>query len=59
MVARYDILKHPNLKYTEDGAAAPYTHSPGCLYNAGQFSFTFTSADEIEIIDLEEESHEE
>ena len=55
---KYDILKHPNIKYTEDGGAAPYTHSPGCLYDAGQFSFTFTSADEIEIIDMEE-SHEE
>ena len=55
---KYDILKHPNIRFTEDGGAAPYTHSPTCLYDVGQFSFTFTSLEEIEIIELEE-SHEE
>lgn len=25
---KYDLKKHPNLKYTEDGGAAPYIHTP-------------------------------
>ena len=30
---KYDILKHPNITLTSDGGAAPYTHSPVCLYD--------------------------
>ena len=26
-------MKHPNVQYTEDGGAAPYVHSPHCLYD--------------------------
>ena len=29
----YDLMKHPNVQYTEDGGAAPYVHSPHCLYD--------------------------
>ena len=25
--------KHPNVQYTENGGAAPYVHSPHCLYD--------------------------
>ncbi|MGI5953720.1 VirD4-like conjugal transfer protein, CD1115 family [Dysosmobacter sp.] len=53
---KYDLMKHPNLKLTEDGGAAPYIHSPICLYAADDLSFIFTSLDEIEIIDELEES---
>ena len=30
---KYDLMKHPNVQYTEDGGAAPYVHSPHCLYD--------------------------
>lgn len=33
---KYDLLKHPNIAYTEDGGAAPYLHSPHCLYDMRQ-----------------------
>lgn len=26
-------MKHPNIQFTEDGGAAPYVHSPHCLYD--------------------------
>ena len=61
---KYDILKHPNLRETEDGGAAPYLHSPVCLYGAEDLSFPFVTLDSVEIIgasdshDLEE-YHEE
>lgn len=51
---KYDILKHPNIALTEDGGAAPYVHSPACLYDVGDIDFTFTGLDEIEIIESEE-----
>lgn len=55
---KYDLMRHPNIRLTEDGGAAPYVHSPVCLYAEDDLSFTFTSLDEIEIIDFEtEESH--
>ncbi len=28
-----DLMKHPNVQFTEDGGAAPYVHSPHCLYD--------------------------
>ena len=30
---KYDLMKHPNIAYTEDGSAAPYLHSPHCMYD--------------------------
>lgn len=30
---KYDLMKHPNIAFTEDGGAAPYLHSPHCLYD--------------------------
>ena len=29
----YDLMKHPNIAYTEDGGATPYVHSPYCMYD--------------------------
>lgn len=59
MDAKYDLERHPNLKYTGDGGAAPYVHNAPCLYDVGDLDFEFTSLDEIEIIDeLEESDHE-
>lgn len=53
---KYDILRHPNIKRTEDGGAAPYIHSPVCLYDLGDVDFTFTSLDDIEFITETEDS---
>lgn len=53
---KYDILKHPNIKRTGDGEAAPYVHSPVCLYDLGDLSFSFTSLTDIEFISETEES---
>ncbi|MFR3237162.1 MAG: VirD4-like conjugal transfer protein, CD1115 family [Acutalibacter sp.] len=50
MDKKYDLLKHPNLSYTEDGGAAPYIHSPACLYSQDDLSFPFTSLEEVDII---------
>ena len=30
---KYDLMKHPNVQFTEDGGASPYVHSPHCLYD--------------------------
>ena len=30
---KYDLMKHPNIACTEDGGAAPYVHSPYCMYD--------------------------
>ncbi len=53
---KYDLMKHPNIKYTADGGAAPYIHSPACLFDTGDLDFSFTSLDDVEIIDFMEES---
>lgn len=51
---KYDILKHPNIKETEDGGAAPYVHSPNCLYAADDLSFPFTTLADVEIVGASE-----
>ena len=48
---KYDLMRHPNIKLTGDGGAAPYVHASRCLYSAGDLDFTFTSLDDVEIID--------
>jgi len=53
---KYDLMRHPNIKRTADGGAAPYTHSARCLYAADDLDFTFTSLDDIEIFEDTEES---
>lgn len=30
---KYDLMKHPNIAFTEDSGAAPYLHSPHCMYD--------------------------
>lgn len=56
---KYDLMKHPNIKLTHSGGAFPYIHSPVCMYSAGDLDFTFTSLDELEIIDEIEDTEEE
>lgn len=48
---KYDLMRHPNIKLTGDGGVNPYIHASRCLYSAGDLDFTFTSLDEVEIID--------
>lgn len=55
---KYDILKHPNIKLTEDGGAAPYIHHPGLTFAQEDLSLPFESLDNILIIDEEELSNE-
>ena len=56
---KYDLMKHPNIKFTADGGAAAYIHSPVCLYDAGDLDFSFTSLDDVEIIESMEELQNE
>ena len=30
---KYELMRHPNISLTEDGGAAPYLHSPRCMYD--------------------------
>ena len=55
MDRKYDILKHPYIKLTEDGGAAPYIHHPGLTYVREDMSLPFDSLENIEIIDITEE----
>ena len=55
---KYDILKHPNIKLTEDGGAAPYIHHPGLTFAQEDLSLPFDGLDNIIIIDEEELSNE-
>lgn len=55
---KYDILKHPHIKMTEDGGAAPYIHHPGLSFVQEDLSLPFDSLDYIEIIDEEDTHHE-
>ena len=51
MDRKYDILKHPDLKLTEDGGAAPYIHCPGLTYALEDFPLPVDSWESIEIIE--------
>lgn len=55
---KYDILKHPHIKLTEDGGAAPYIHYPGLTFEQEDLSLPFDGLDNIEIIDAEDFHHE-
>lgn len=54
-VSEHDILKHRNLKYTEDGGAAPYVHRPDMDYTLDDLAFVPENIETIEIIDDLEE----
>ena len=51
MDRKYDILKHPGLKLTEDGGAAPYIHRPGLTYALEDLPLSTDSWESIEIIE--------
>ena len=56
---KYNILKHPNIKETEDGGAPPYIHKPSAVdYSLPDLPYEVNSLDDIELIELEEYEHE-
>lgn len=48
---KYDILKHPNIRRTEDGGAPPYLHTPLRAFAADDLSFPIENIDDIEILE--------
>ncbi len=48
---KYDLLKHPNIRFTEDGGAPPYLHKPLRAYAAEDLSFSFSDLNDIEIME--------
>ena len=55
---KYDLMKHPNIKLTDRGGGVPYLHSPVCMFSAEDLNFTFSTLEELEIIEMEELSEE-
>ncbi len=51
---KYDLTKHPNIKEAHTGGAFAYVHSPVCMFSADDLDFTFTSLEEVEIIEMED-----
>ncbi len=51
-------MKHPNIKLTDRGGGVPYLHSPVCMFSAEDLNFTFSTLEELEIIEMEELSEE-
>ena len=51
MDKKYDILKHPYIRLTEDGGAAPYVHHPGLSYALPDLSIPVEDLDYIEILE--------
>lgn len=47
---KYDLMKHPNIKETEDGGAPPYVHHPGWSYALDDLP-EFESLDDFEIFE--------
>ena len=59
MDKKFDILAHPNIKFTADGGAVPYTHSKEGKYFRRDLSFTVREdLSNLEIINLEEKQDE-
>lgn len=58
---KFDLMKHPNIKDTEYGGAAPYIHKAEQPPVAVQedLSFTFTGLDNVELIEMEELDNEQ
>lgn len=52
--AKYPLERHPKIKLTEDGGAAPYLHQPDVSFAQEDLALIFDSLDEIEIIELED-----
>ena len=48
---KYDILKHPNIRRTEDGGAPPYLHTPLRAFAADDLSFPIENIDDIDFLE--------
>ena len=55
---KFEILRHPNIKLTEDGGAVPYIHHPGLTFAQDDLSLPFDGLENILIIDEEDLHHE-
>ena len=55
---KYDILKHKNLKRTEDGGAPPYVHRPQVDYSLPDLPYQFRSLDDYDFIEMEDTQHD-
>ena len=47
--AKYDLMKHPNIRYTEDGGAGPFNYAKAPLAH-DDFTFDETRYDEYELL---------
>lgn len=55
--AKYDLMKHPNIRYTEDGGAGPFNYAKAPLAH-DDFTFDETRYDDYELL-LDEDIIEE
>lgn len=56
---KYDLMKHPNIKLTEDGGAAPYVHkSLPTKFEVSDLPYDFRSLDDYQFETMEESEHE-
>ena len=53
MDEKYDLKKHPNVKYTEDGGAGPYNYAKAPLAH-DTFTFDETRYEDYELLTGEE-----
>ena len=51
--AKYDLMKHPNIRYTEDGGAGPFNYAKAPLAH-DDFTFDETRYDDYELILVED-----
>ena len=47
--AKYDLMKHPNIRYTEDGGAGPFNYAKAQLAH-DDFTFDETRYDDYELL---------
>ena len=47
--AKYDLMKHPNIRYTDDGGAGPFNYAKAPLAHDG-FTFDETRYDDYELL---------
>ena len=60
MDLKYDILKHPNIRYTEDGGAEPYEHgtSPASIATISAFRLDNAALEEIPDVSIDASNYE-
>ena len=47
--AKYDLMKHPNIRYTDDGGAGPFNYAKAPLAH-DDFTFDETRYDDYELL---------